>query len=213
MTALAGKLRIALVSATAIAAIGGAAAPAASAGLLVTTAQSCDANVLSQPFSTFGDQAWYTQVPGGSFERGSQAWTLTGGAKIVSGNESWFVRSKKDSLSLSIPAGGTATSPSMCVGLSEPTLRYFAKQAGSLLGLTGAMSVEVLTETSLGDIVAAPLLPGALTTSWTASAPTPVVANLLPLLPDQKTAVAFRFRADTGNWGIDDVYVDPYRSH
>jgi hypothetical protein len=36
-----------------------------------------------------------------------------------------------------------------------------------------------------------------------------VVANLLPLLPNNYTAVAFRLRAVTGTWRIDDVYVDP----
>jgi hypothetical protein len=36
-----------------------------------------------------------------------------------------------------------------------------------------------------------------------------VIANLLPLLPGDKTPVAFRFRAVTGNWNVDDAYVDP----
>jgi hypothetical protein len=35
-------------------------------------------------------------------------------------------------------------------------------------------------------------------------------ANLLPLLPGSKTAVAFRFTAVSGDWQIDDVYVDPF---
>jgi hypothetical protein len=74
------------------------------------------------------------------------------------------------------------------------------------------MTVDVLTETSLGLVVAVPLLPGVLTNAWKPSPATPVVANLLPLLPGQKTAVAFRFHAVTGNWGLDDVYVDPYKT-
>jgi hypothetical protein len=39
----------------------------------------------------------------------------------------------------------------------------------------------------------------------------PVIANLLPLLPGSRTAVAFRFTpyGDGGDWTIDDVYVDP----
>jgi hypothetical protein len=196
--------------AAALASFGASAAPA-SAGLLVTTARNCSANTLSQPFAGLGDSAWYTDVPGGSFESGAPAWTLSGGAQIVSGNEPWNVGGKTHTRSLSLPAGATATSPAMCVGLGEPTLRYFAK-ASSLLGLTGAMTVEVLTETSLGVVVPVPLLPGALTNSWKPGLTTPVIANLLPLLPGQKTAVAFRFHALTGSWGLDDVYVDPYRS-
>jgi hypothetical protein len=189
------------------------AAPAAQAGLLVTSAQDCDAAQLSQPFSRFGDNAFYTPVPGGSFESGAPAWTLTGGARVVSGNESYSVRAAGDSKSLYLPAGATATSRSICVGLAEPTLRWFAKQNGGLLGtVTSAMTVEVLFETSLGQVLAVPIGAGALTGNWAASLPAPVLANLLPLLPGDKTAVAFRYRAVTGNWNVDDVYVDPYRS-
>jgi hypothetical protein len=202
-----GRLALAIVAATALAA---AAAPAADAGLLVSSAQSCDSQQLSQPFMRWADLASYTPVPGGAFEAGQEAWSLTGGAKIVSGNEPFKVRSGEDSQSLSLPQGATATSPSVCVGLSEPTLRYFAKQAGSLLGITGAMTVDVLFEDSLGNVHSLPIGAAALSTSWSPSLPALVTANLLPLLPDGKTAVAFRFRAVTGNWSVDDVYVDPF---
>jgi hypothetical protein len=185
-------------------------APTASAGLLVSTAESCDAQTFSQPFARFGDYASYTPVPGGSFESGAAAWSVTGGAKLVSGNETYYVRSKSDARSLYLPAGATATSPAMCVGLTEPTARWFQKQSGSLLGLTGAMTVEVLFENSLGQVVSLPIGAGLLGTGWQPSLPAVVTASLLPLLPDQKTAVAFRFRALTGNWNVDDVYVDPY---
>jgi hypothetical protein len=211
VTSAASKVK-ALACAAVVTAAGLASASPASAGLLVKSARSCAANALSQPFAQFGDSAWYTDVPGGSFESGSPAWTLGGNAKVVSGNESYYIHSRSDSRSLSLPAGSVATSPAMCVGLGDPTLRYMAKQSGSLLGLTGAMTVSVLTETSLGLTVEVPLLPGLLTTSWKAGLKTPIVANLLPLLPNDKTPVAFRFRAVTGNWQLDDIYVDPYRS-
>lgn len=208
MKTRAGSVSALFAAGVAIAAFAASATPA-SAGVLVSTARSCSQNSLSQPFSGFGDRASYTSVPGGSFESGAPAWTLSGGAKIVSGNEPWRVAGGSHSLSL--PAGATATSPAMCVGIGEPTLRYFAK-ANSLLGLTGAMTVEVLTETSLGLVLPVPLLPGLLTNSWKPGLTTPIVANLLPLLPGDKTAVAFRFHALSGTWGLDDVYVDPYKT-
>jgi hypothetical protein len=211
MNTRARKVRAAFVAAAAAIAALAASATPASAGLLVSSARSCSQNTLSQPFAGFGDRASYTSVPGGSFESGSAAWTLSGGAKIVSGNEPWRVGGASQSRSLSLPPGATATSPAMCVGIGDPTLRYFAKSS-SLLGLTGAMTVEVLTETSLGLVVGVPLLPGVLTNSWKPSPMTPVIANLLPLLPGDKTAVAFRFHALTGTWGLDDVYVDPYKT-
>jgi len=201
-------LKIAAIGAVTLALVAGA--TPASAGVLVQTAQSCDEQSLSQPFARFGDFANYTPVPGGSFESGSQAWTLAGGARVVSGNEAFNVRSAADSKSLYLPAGASATSPAMCVGLTEPTLRWFHKSSGSLLGLTGVMTVEVLFEDSLGQVVALPIGAGVLGTSWQPSLPAVVTASLLPLLPDQKTAVAFRFRALSGSWNLDDVYVDPY---
>ena len=207
MKALLSPRLIAVVAA--IAGMTAVAAPAANAGLLVQTAQGCTAQQLSKPFARFGDFADYTPMPGGSFEAGAAAWTMTGGARVVSGNETYKVRSSTDAASLYLPQGATATSPAMCVGIDHPTARWFAKSSGSLLGLTGSMTVEVLFEDSLGQVVALPIGAGLLNTSWQPSLPGVVSASLLPLLPGSKTAVAFRFRALTGNWNVDDAYVDP----
>lgn len=204
---MAGKFKIFVaLAAIATAAI---AAPAANAGVLVSSAENCATQQFSNPFSPWGDNANYTPVPGGAFEAGQSAWTLSGGAKVVSGNEKYNVRSSSDSGSLQIPAGGVATSPAMCVGLAEPTIRWFQKQS-SPLGLTGSMTVSVLTETSLGVVTETPVGAGLLNSAWSPSLTGVVITNLLPLLPDDKTAVAFRFRAVTGTWTVDDVYVDPY---
>jgi hypothetical protein len=199
------KILVALV-AVVVAAI---AAPAANAGLLVTSAERCDSQQFSHPFAQWGDNANYTPVPGGAFEPGQKGWALSGGAKIVTGNERFNVRSAHDSRSLQLPAGAVATSPSMCVGLAEPTIRWFQKST-SLLGLTGSMTVSVLTETSLGLVTETPVGAGLLSNAWSPSLTGVVITNLLPLLPDDKTAVAFRFRSLTGTWTVDDVYVDPY---
>jgi hypothetical protein len=185
-------------------------APAANAGLLVKSVQDCDTAQFSKPFSQFGDNFDYVPVPGGSFEPGAPAWAMTGGARVVAGNESYYVRSAGDSKSLYLPQGATATSPAMCVGLEDPTVRWLAKSSGSLLGLTGATTVEVLFENSLGQVLALPVGAGLLSSKWQPSIPGVVTASLLPLLPGDKTAVAFRFRAVTGNWNVDDAYVDPF---
>src|SRR3954463_15831204 len=188
---MAGNTKIFVVLAVCVTAA--LAAPAANAGLLVSSAESCDTQQFSTPFKAWGDGATYTPVPGGSFEAGQKAWTLSGGARAVSGNEPYKVRSSSDSRSLQIPAGGVATSPAMCVGLAEPTIRWFQKQS-SLLGLTGAMTVSVLTESSTGLVLETPVGAGLLTSSWSPSLTGVILTNLLPLLPSDKTAVAFRFR-------------------
>jgi hypothetical protein len=59
----------------------------------------CDANA-TQPFARFGDYRYYVLTPGGFFEPGTKAWSLSGGAKIVTGNETFYVRSSADRYSL-----------------------------------------------------------------------------------------------------------------
>ena len=183
-------------------------APTASAGVLVKSAPSCADQPTSKPFARWGDRADYVLAPGGSFESGSPSWKLNG-ADVVAGNERFYVRHPGDRRSLRLEPGASATSPAMCVGLQHPTLRLFARNNRPLLS---ALSVEVIVETSVGLTAAVPVGVALPTNSWQ---PTPVylmVANLLPLLPNQHTPVAFRFRAlGGGTWWIDDFYVDPKR--
>ena len=185
----------------------GVGAPGASAGLLVKSAGNCTTPILSKPFAPWNDRADYQLAPGGSFEAGQPGWKLTGKASIVSGNEPWKVNGSRDSRSLKLPPGATATSPVMCVGIEDPTLRLFAKNNRALLS---TMTVEVIFETSLGITAALPvgvLLPHG---QWKPSPRFLVIANLLPLLPGQKTPVQFRVRSvGLGTWSVDDFYVDP----
>jgi hypothetical protein len=186
-----------------------AAAPSAQAGPLLSAVGACGSPTLEQPFLRWLDPFSYTLVPGGSFESGSAAWTLSK-AKVVSGNETFYVHAKRDSKSLSLPAGSSATSPAMCVDATYPTLRFFARS--SKLALLSTLKVEVLYEDAAGRVLRAPIgvIPSG--TSWKPTLPTLVVANLLSLLPNGKTAVAFRFTpVGTASWWIDDVYVDPRR--
>jgi hypothetical protein len=183
----------------------------ANAALLTASADSCDDGPITQPFARFGDDASYKSLSGGSFESGEDAWQLSGGAKLVSGNESYKVGEADDSRSLSLPSGSAAVSPFTCVGLSEPTLRLFAKRNSALLGLVSTLNVQVQVKTSLGLSLWLPVLPGDLGgSSWHPTAAMPLIANILPLSHSDKTPVRFRFSPLLGSWQIDDVYVDPY---
>jgi hypothetical protein len=179
----------------------------ASAGPLVATASGCADQSLGQPFLPWADVASYTLDPGGDFEHRA-GWALAGGASIVDGNEPAFVGSATDSHSLAIPAGASATSPSLCVGIEHPDMRFFATASTPAATLT----VEVLFEDAMGNVRSASIGVVAGSTKWAPTAPFPLVVNLLPLLPDSRTAVAFRFSASGGSFRVDDVYVDPYRS-
>ncbi len=78
------------------------------------------------PFMRFLDPLPYSLLPGGDFESGAQGWKLSGGARVVNGNESFYVTSARDSHSLLLPSGSSATSPPMCMGLLLPIVRYFS---------------------------------------------------------------------------------------
>lgn len=201
------RLRTSILAAAVATVALGAGAPAASAGVLVKSAPDCKPPVLSTPFAQWGDGASYELAPGGSFEAGQPDWQLSGGASVVSGNEPWKVNGASDSRSLKLPPGASATSPIMCVGIEHPTLRLFGKDNRALLS---TLTVEVIFETSLGLEAALPvgvLLPSG---QWKPSPRFLVVANLLPLLPGDKTPVQFRVRSvGLGTWWVDDFYVDP----
>ncbi len=183
-------------------------APPAQAGPLVAAAPDCDSRILETPFVPWADVANYVLVPNGILESGRN-WTLTGGAAIVRGNETYYVHGLDETRSLALPRGSSATTAPVCVGLEYPTLRFFARNDGSALS---TLDVEVRFEDAAGKVrslLIATLLgrPG-----WQPTPPLPVVANLLPLLPGERTAVEFRFRpSGQGDWRIDDVYVDPWR--
>ena len=73
---------------------------------------------ITYPFLNWGDHAKYAAAPNNGFEAGATSWTLSGGAKVVAGNESFYVRAKSDRYSLSrFRPGSRATSAPMCVSL------------------------------------------------------------------------------------------------
>jgi hypothetical protein len=180
----------------------------------VKSAESCEAQDLDRPFLPWLDPAHYTLAPGGSMEAGATGWRLSG-ASVVAGNEPFRVHGEDDSSSLSLPAGSSATTSPVCVGLGHPTLRLFARGSGSLTSsLLSSLRVDVLFEDAAGNVVSLPIgvVPGALHSTWRPTQPIPIVANLLPLLPGERTAVAFRFTPQgRAAWRVDDVYVDPFR--
>lgn len=203
-----GLIRRGLLAAiTAAVAIGAFAAPA-SAGILTASAKDCGDESLSRPFAGFGDSHQYKIVPGGSFEGALTDWTLAGKAKVVAGNEPWKVGGSSHGKSLVLPAGSSAITAPTCVGLAEPTLRFFAKKNS---GLLSTLAVSVYVKTSLGLVVPVPVGVVLGNGQWKATPQMLIVANLLPLLPGDRTPVAFQFTPLLGEWQIDDVYVDPLR--
>jgi hypothetical protein len=179
--------------------------PSASAGPLVASAADCDTQSLSQTFFPWADAANYTLNPGGAFENGGAGWLLSG-ASVVAGNEPFNVTSARDNNSLNVPAGASATSAPICVGIEHPDIRFFSRASNP----SAALRVEVLFEDASGGVQSLQI--GTVTggIKWSPTAPFPIVANLLALMPGDHTAVAFRFSSYGGSFQIDDLYVDPY---
>jgi hypothetical protein len=165
---------------------------------------------MSQPFVPWLDPASYTLAPGGAFESATTSWKLANGSRLVAGNEPFKVHARTDAQSLSIPAGGSATSPAFCVGLGYPTLRFFAT-GGNLLS---PLKVEVIYKTALGTVTQ----PVGLVPVTGSSGPTPqqlMLANVTGLtsLDGLTSSVQLRFTAlGTAGWKVDDVYVDPWKT-
>src|ERR687887_2526582 len=143
----------------------------------------CPPSAYEQPFAPWLDFASYVLAPNGGLESGAAGWSLDGGAAVVAGNESFYVGGARDTRSLSLPSGSSATTSDMCVDATSPDLRFFARNSGSLLS---TLKVEVLYTDALGEpraLTVAVLAAGA---AWEPPLPLAFLANLAapPLVTD-----------------------------
>jgi hypothetical protein len=146
-------------------------------------------------------------APAGGFEAGAVGWTLTGSAATVAGNEPFYVGSATDHRSLALPAGSTATSPTVCIAVDHPTVRFFAVNTGAALSQLAVSVVFHAPDGTLRTLQVGQVTGGA---GWAPTPVVPVLVDLLSLLGDQQVAFRFAPADSTGNWRIDDVYIDPY---
>lgn len=161
-------------------------------GAVTNAGAACDDAPLTQPFSSWLDLAQYKLAPGGDFEADGPGWTLNGGATVVDGNSPF----RGGESSLELPPGASATSPTSCVTLTYPTLRFFAGSAKA-----GKIAVEVVYD----DWV---FRSGTVKTGrW---APSPLLLTGALTLDVEHVSIRL---TNVGNStvGVDDVYVDPYR--
>jgi len=164
----------------------------------VSHAATCTLSGLSQPFSSWLDNARYELAPGGDFESGNDGWTLSDGASIVPGSEPYASTGELGSSSLSLPQGSVATSPPVCVAATYPSARFF------IVG-SGTVSVYVVYDGL--PIPAGAALGGEY---WE---PSPVMLTsgaVWGVLSGGSALVLLRFVASLGDVGVDDVWVDPW---
>ena len=186
-------------------------APLALAWALTTGAKPAQAGLgiacpdeTSQPFKPWTDNAQYAIVPDGGFESGAAGWTLSGGAKVVSGNESFYIRSKADKRSLLLPADAEATTPPMCISLLSSKMRFVVGGAA-----TSTVKVQVIYRGALSSLLG--IFDGGAVSSSGKWAPSPEVSMLGGVLPLLTQSVQFRLVGTSGSTQVDDVYLDPWK--
>jgi hypothetical protein len=182
-----------------VAAFAGTAAPA-SAGLGLA----CP-DPTGKPFAPWSDNANYAFSPNGGFESGTTGWSLSGGAKVAVGNESFYVHSVGDRYSLALPAGASATSPAMCISLLSGKMRFVTR------GDSGAkVRVQIIYRGLLSSVLG--IFDGGTMSVGKNWSPSPQVGMLGGVLPLLTASVSFRFTAVGGSVSLDDVYLDPMKS-
>lgn len=172
----------------------------------------CPYSGAEQVFSPWGDRHYYVLAPDGGFEGGAAGWSLSGGASVVAGNESYYINDPADTRSLSLPGGSSAASPPVCMSLDTPMFRMMARNTGdpasrlrvearySLLGLVRTNVVSTITATA--DWAPAKQMSTVLGLST-------IVGTLIP------SAIQVRITPldSKGRWQVDDFHVDPFARH
>jgi len=170
--------------------------------------QTCFDPEVAAHLSPFGDKRQYFLAPGGDFEGTPGGWQLTGGARVVGGNEPFGVLGNGAS-SLQLPAGSSATSPVFCVDLNYPTFRFLAVQ--QQLAADAGLQVDVIyPEIAKGNVHRA-----------AAYAPQKEWKLMKDVKLDPQRAgkaagwrrVALRFRVPVTKkgavWSVDNILIDP----
>ena len=175
-------------------------------------AQACSYTGAEQVFKPWGDSNSYVLAPNGGFEAGGTGWGLSGGAKTVEGNESFYLNDAGDSHALSLPSGSSAVSSPICMALDTPTFRLLARNTGSadsglrveaVYPLLGLIRTKTISTVSAGPTWAPSQQMSTVLTLST------IVGTLIP------SAVQIRITptGSGGNWQVDDLYIDPFARH
>jgi len=164
----------------------------------------------TQVFAPWHDFNSYYLAANGGLENGSTGWSLGGGASVVSGNEPFYATG---SHSLSVPSGGRATSPVVCIGPKDLYVRMFGSDLG---GSDSGLHVRVLWYGLLNQLLGssdyATFKPGG---GWDATSQVDSSGGgnvLIPLLGSTSARVQIYPIGSGSSWRIDDLEIDPWAS-
>ncbi|MGN6217662.1 MAG: hypothetical protein ACTHN7_12030 [Solirubrobacterales bacterium] len=188
------------------------AAALAAVALFAATAQACSYTGAEQVFQQWGDSDSYVLGPNGGFEAGGLGWGLTGGAKTVEENESFYLNDSSDSRSLSLPPGSSAISSPVCMSIDTPTFRLVARNTGNT---SSGLRVEAIYPL-LGLIRTKTISTVYGNSNWAPSQKMSTVLTLSTIIGTLiPSAVQIRITpvGTGGNWQVDDLYIDPFARH
>ena len=204
---LAAMVQIVAVGSLAIVTFGTGATTAFAA----TPPLACTARTEATVFARWGDQSRYFLVSNGGFENGSTDWTLSGGAKVVNGNESYFVGKSSDAHSLSIPPGGAAATRPMCVSKGEDTIRLFVNNSHISGAILHVDAVVVNPDNGAVGTTAFDVNGDVPSSAWS-----PTMQLKIPSMfgssGTEQLTLRFSTRGTKANWALDDIYIDPFKS-
>jgi len=175
----------------------------------LSASATCGYGTSSPVFLPWLDVASYSLAPEGDFSDVS-GWQLDH-TSLAADHDPWT----PGSVSLRIPGNGQATSPAMCVDLSNPTIRLFVDNQAKA---NTDLKVSVLYENLQGNVTTLTLAKLRTTSSgWQPSITIPIGVNVASVgTASGYAAVAFVFKPEglaAGQyWAIDNLYVDPFRS-
>ena len=176
----------------------------APAGAADAATAPCAGESLSQVFADWGDASWYFLAPNGSFENGSAAWALTGGARVVDSSDPFGLGGPADSKSLVLPRGASATSAPFCIKRDSRTVRWVQRASSG-----GALAVEVVHADPRASVPGRTLEVVRGRGRWQPSPEVKIPIHGTGARGDGYTSVALKLTALTATWSIDDLYVDP----
>lgn len=178
------------------------------------SARTCNAPLIENPFGRFGDTRDYIMAPDGSFEDGVlTGWQLSGGARRVTEPDPVDLGPNDGAGMLAFSAQSSAISPTMCVDLNYPSFRLLAKAVR--FPSSAEFKIEIiypdtpkpewkeLTEFDGRQFVYAG-------SGWLLTSDLDMVPTLGGKSAGFRRA-AFRFSSLSGEWRMDDLYVDPSR--
>lgn len=155
-------------------------------------------------FAGWQDASGYYLARNGGFESGTAAWTLSGAAAVVAGNEPFGLAHDRGTHALQLGPGSSASS-SACYGLTYPAIRFVAVAASG----HPVVHVRIASYGPLGLLSALDGGTFAPRGSWQ---PSPKLSTLFSAVTAPVAATSMRIQVSVtgGTARIDDLYVDPF---